>query len=368
MKHRFLLVILLSVTPLVQNAYAADPSGREASADADWQTVLDLESGPQGAVKSREEARLLALGFLDKQEAALRAFITRYLDDPRNFDAQIRLAHLWVTRSDMTGSNAPYEAAVQLMDRALKLAPESKKADVVYARIAMAMRRITIPTDKDRGEITSEAIRFQHQFPNDRRVALLLVEAATLFDELPNRKLALLKQAMQSAKSDEVRARIDDDLKRLTYLGKPVPVRGETADGAKVDVADFRGKVVLVYFFAEWSPPSLAALQEVRYLRSIFTKDQLQVVGISLDLTREALQTALTSKLPGVEAPVDGGEAGFGPVIWDGKGWGGPLVRQLAINSLPTLWVLDRSGNLRTLNARTDSEPLVRKLLAEKAP
>ena len=261
--------------------------------------------------------------------------------------------------NDLQSKFRPFEAAVQLLDRAIRTAPESKRGDVAFARIAVAMRRITIPTEKDRGEITSEVLRFQHQYPNDRRVAALLVEAATLFDEQPKRKLALLNQAMQSARSDEIRARINDDLKRIGFLGKPVPVRGETADGTKVDVAEFRGKVVVIYFFASWSPPSIAGLQEVRYLRTLFPPAQMEILGVSLDQTRESLEAVLATGPSG--SPI-------APVIWDGKGWASPLIRQLALNALPTLWILDRSGNLRTLNARTESETLVRSLLAEKVP
>ena len=61
-------------------------------------------------------------------------------------------------------------------------------------------------------------------------------------------------------------------------------------------------------------------------------------------------------------------ELGFRPVAFDGKGWESPLVRSLGINSLPTLWIVDRKGNLRALNARTDREAsaLIAQLLRER--
>ena len=36
----------------------------------------------------------------------------------------------------------------------------------------------------------------------------------------------------------------------------------------------------------------------------------------------------------------------------DGHGWSGEAVRALGVNALPTVWVLDRDGNLLSLNAR----------------
>ena len=54
------------------------------------------------------------------------------------------------------------------------------------------------------------------------------------------------------------------------------------------------------------------------------------------------------------------------PVYFDGKGWESPLARSLGINALPTAWVLDRSGNLRTLNAMNSTEAIITQLLQEK--
>ena len=98
----------------------------------------------------------------------------------------------------------------------------------------------------------------------------------------------------------------------------------------------------------------MAGIEEVEYLRKTFAKEPLGVIGISLDSTREALES--TVKARGLTWPI----------IFDGKGWQSPLVRSLSMNALPTLWIFDRKGCLRTLNARTESESLVRELLLEK--
>ena len=46
-------------------------------------------------------------------------------------------------------------------------------------------------------------------------------------------------------------------------------------------------------------------------------------------------------------------------------GWNGPVVRALGINALPTVWVVDKAGVLRTLNAKTDYRSLVQRLIRE---
>jgi hypothetical protein len=47
------------------------------------------------------------------------------------------------------------------------------------------------------------------------------------------------------------------------------------------------------------------------------------------------------------------------PVYCDGCGRQGELVRSLGINAIPDLWIVDRDGILRTLDAKQDAEALI---------
>ncbi|MEI6350526.1 MAG: TlpA disulfide reductase family protein [Verrucomicrobiota bacterium] len=348
--------LILVVVILSSLVFGFKPASAQEDPDsqAAWNAIVALDSGPKAAIASREDARAISLEFLAKQEAALRGFVKDYPKDAHLLDAQLRLAHLLATRSDLVGTPASYEAGLRLLDEALKTAPTERRADIAFAHLALAMHRVTIPTELQRSGITTEMFWFQTRYPNDRRVAPLMVEVASLFDTQPKRKATLLKQALQSARTDDIRARIADDLKRLELLGNPVTIRGTTAEGTAVDLAQLQGKVVLVYFFAGWSAPSIAGLDEVDYLKKTFPDDQLAVIGVSLDRTPEALDAMIKPR------------GTTWPVICDGKGWRSPLVRSLGINALPTLWIVDRRGCLRTLNAKTESEALVRTLLKEK--
>jgi len=327
-----------------------------AGVEEDWQAVLALEAGPQQQteIRTREQARTVTLAHLAKQETSLRNFLRDHPQSPHTVDAQLRLARLLSTRSDLAENPAYFDAALRVLADALASAPEERRADLAFARIALGMHRITVPTERDREALTAQMNAFQASYPNDRRVAALITEVATLFDDQPLRKKALLNQALAAAPSPELRARIEDDLKRLSFLGRPIEIRGATLNGTEVDLARFRGKVTVVYFFASWSAPSLAGLEEVEYLRKTFPKESVEIIGVSLDSTPEALEATIKARNI------------TWPVVFDGKGWKSPLVRSLSINALPTLWLVDRQGNLRTLNVRTESEPLVRALLKEK--
>jgi len=344
-----LLCLVLWLSP--QAALEAAGPATEADANRDWQAILALDSGPREAASNRNEARAVALAFLARQEEALRAFIQRHPDDRRGVDARLRLAHLLAMKGDFAGDSSLYAAATRLLEQMQGNVPEPRRADVAFALLSLSMRGITVATDAEREAITMRMKTFRQQYPNDRRIAGLIAEVATLYDAFPKRKEAMLQEALVAARTEEVRARILDDLKRLSFLGKPVELKGRTPEGVETGLAEHRGKVALVYFFASWSPPSVAALEEVHYLRRTFRESEVAILGVSLDPTREALASLKITSWP---------------VLWDGEGWRSPIIRQFGINALPTLWILDKTGRLRTLNAKTESEALVRALLKEK--
>ncbi len=83
-------------------------------------------------------------------------------------------------------------------------------------------------------------------------------------------------------------------------------------------------------------------------------KDDLQIITVSFDENRENLDAALRAL-----------DISW-PTYFDGKGWGNEVARPLGINALPTVWIVDRRGNLRVLNARKSYPQWIRKLQLER--
>ncbi|HWL51086.1 MAG TPA: TlpA disulfide reductase family protein [Chthoniobacteraceae bacterium] len=332
----------------------ATPGGA-ASADADWAAVTALDQGPTGikAEASLDEIRAVSLEFLQKQEKTLRHFISQHGSDRRALEARLRLAQLLGNRAEITGNPLLFRDAEAVLDDASKIAPVSRRGDVAFSRIALSMRKISTPTDADRAAL-SEALRhFRRDHPNDPRVASLMTEIATLYDHLPSQKRTLLNAALPLARSPALAARIHDDLRRLDLLGQPLALSGTTLEGKPWDLAAHKGKVVVVTYFATWSLPSLGILQEMAALTSRFQKEEVVFVGISLDPDRDQLEGLLDPlKITW-------------PVLWDGKAWESPLARSYGINALPTLWIIDRKGRLRSANPRGDTEATLQRFLKE---
>ena len=346
---------VLLLASVLAPSRAAPPDAGDA--DRAWQTILEQTAGPGTKARDREAALAAARAHLDKQERTLREFIRAFPDDPHRYSARIRLAAVLASRGRL--QNQPTlnaEAAKWLADLETNPAtPPPVRADAGFARVSQSMEEMANRTDvPGREALLKEARRFDTDYPGDRRFAGLLTELATLYDEEPARKKALLDEAAGRSTDTALRQRIADDQRRLALLHHPVSLRVAATDGSlPVDVSLYRGRVVVVLFWASWSLPSLQAMAQLQRGAAEFAGQPVEYLTVSLDEDRKALDS--TVAVTGLRWPVG----------CDGRGWSGEAVRTLGINALPTVWVLDRDGNLLSLNVRGPrTSELIRQALA----
>ncbi|HEX8296577.1 MAG TPA: TlpA disulfide reductase family protein, partial [Chthoniobacteraceae bacterium] len=204
-----------------------------------------------------------------------------------------------------------------------------------------------------REQLLAAARKFHLAHPADRRIGSLLTEVATLFDDQPKVKTELLRQADSAATEPGLKRRIADDLRRVDLLGQPLALGFTSLKGEAIRLEDFRGRVVLIVFFADFSPPSTQMLAKIRETLAALKKEPIAVLGVNLDPERRTAESA-----------VKAAEIAW-PVAFDGKSWEGELVRSLSVNALPTVWLVDKRGVLRSINAVADPLTQIRPLLRE---
>lgn len=124
---------------------------------------------------------------------------------------------------------------------------------------------------------------------------------------------------------------------RHLAVGKPAPdLRGDAVDGRPLALADHKGKVVLLVFWAGWCGPCMADVPHEKELAERFAGRPFAVVGVNGDRTREAAAAAVaTAGIPWRS-------------VWAGPaGPAGPLPTRWNVNSWPTVYVLDHAGVIR---------------------
>jgi peroxiredoxin len=320
-----------------------------AGAREDWEKIEALDAGPGVQPNTAEEAKQISLGHTQKQEKALRAFLAAYAGNEHAFEARLRLARLVALRAELRGEPLPEESGALIREAEKAASTPAQRAEVDFAKIAQRMRqsRGKRPGPDERRNLLDAARVFQRDHPDDRRVAALLIEVATLFDGDIKTKQTLLSEAKKLTSDPDLLAQIADDTKRIGWIGKVLPLKFTATDGTRVDVKDWAGKPVIIVYFATWSPPSCTVFSDMRRLAD---KTDAGFVGISLDTDGMSLAKFLAK------------EKTKSAIAYDGKAWDGPLVQALGINAVPAVWMLDAKGMVRTLDPLDAPEELLKQL------
>lgn len=129
--------------------------------------------------------------------------------------------------------------------------------------------------------------------------------------------------------------------KSALNVGEPFPPLSFTSlQGEAVDVAALKGKVVLVDFWATWCGPCRGEMPNLIAAYAKHHADGFEIVAISLDSDKGKLEAYIA-------------ENGMAwPQYFDGKGWKNEISSRLDIHSIPTAFLLDRAGIVRSVNLR----------------
>ena len=261
--------------------------------------------------------------------------------------------------------------------------------DATQALIAKVQELMAIDTAKAFETYARGAQELANKFPNETGPLLMMNEAgslikdktlsANLADKAEKGILAMLKKNPKDAKAntallkfaenvtpkkakkyllqiadngpDQIAQRAKGQLKNIEALGKPVEIAFTAIDGRKIDATKMKGKVVLVDFWATWCGPCIAELPDLKKTYAKYNNKGLEIIGISLDQSKDKLTKFIAKE----EIPW--------PQQFDGLGWENEFAVKYGIRGIPTMWLIDKQGNLVDKNARATLDSKIEKLL-----
>jgi peroxiredoxin len=125
-------------------------------------------------------------------------------------------------------------------------------------------------------------------------------------------------------------------------------------NGKLVSLSDLKGKVVLIDFWASWCGPCRHNNPHLVKLYNKYHGKGLEIYGVSLDENMNNWKKAVHhDKLAWIQ-------------VIDDKGWEAPSASSYGVDMIPSSFLIDRRGVIRTINAEgPELESSVRDLLKD---
>lgn len=181
-----------------------------------------------------------------------------------------------------------------------------------------------------------------------------------------NRQFIELLKSSEDGTVKQLVTVMEGVLRLKDCVGKPFEMRGIAMDGTPLDWASYRGKIVLIDFWATWCGPCIMESHNIQAAYEKFHDKGFEVIGISVDEDRDALEKYLAdAKYPWTicwdpalnPKKEETADAKDGTDAADKKEEtvDNTLSSYYGVSSIPTVILVDQEGKVITLDCRGEA-------------
>jgi peroxiredoxin len=234
------------------------------------------------------------------------------------------MAQLQAKLKDGKKSEADLELELKAFDAILAKYKDGKADELAQVLMTKAMVYSQVLGNETEGDELLAQLR--RDFPDSKPAVRLKRQ-----EEIQKARAAAGQKRLEEAKARQPNLEIG-----ATFPDFVV----QDTEGKPLSLAAYKGKVVLLDFWATWCGPCLAELPNVLKAYEKHHAAGFEVIGISLDKDPGKLATFVKQKKMNW------------PQFCDGKGWDNELAQNFGVTSIPATYLLDREGKIRGVGLR----------------